>query len=55
MNMEERHDVQAAILRDESKVLEDVLGRGADIAMTQGDYLGTRCGPRGMKYQCNIL
>ena len=54
VDMEQRHDVEAAILGAEGQSRPDLGGRGSEIGLGQRHQLGTRGGARGMQHQGGI-
>ena len=54
VDMEQRHDVEAAIPGAEGQGRPDLGGRGSEIRLGQRHQLGTRGGARGMQHQGGI-
>ena len=55
MDVEEGHDVQAAVGPPEPEGLADVLGGRADVAVEQGHQLGPRCRAGGVEEEGDVI
>ena len=55
MDVEQRHDIKAAVIGRQRQSSDCIMGRGADIALAERYHLGPRGGTRSMKYQCFVV